>query len=282
MARVSISAVWDRTTDFMSDRAGAAMGMAAPAIFAALVAYGFAARLSGGANGLAFLALMLLQIVALWGQLQIMALAIDPAVTPAEAVQRATNRLPAVLLLLLVLLAGMVVIALPGLAMILGSGLDFQKLASLGPNPDPEQVRALISPRAASLVAAAALYGLLALAVATFVLVRLGLVYVIALVEAVALPALRRSWVLTRQMSLALAGVGLLYAVVSLVATSAAQGVAGTVLGLFFGSDDGFGVTSIATVLVGAVVSTPLVMLSAAFTAKFYLAQRRAEEAAPR
>lgn len=282
MARVSISAVWDRTTEFMSERTSAVLAVAAPVIAATLFAGELGQRLfattPGMGPGMSGLVPILLQLPLLWAQLQVMALAIDPAVTPAEAVQRATNRLGAALLLWLVLLAVVIAAMLPVVALVLASGLPLDRLATLGPNPPPEAIQALIPPSAAPALLFALLY-LMAAAVVIWVLyLRWGLVYVVTLVEAIGLPALGRSWRLTRGMTLALLGVSLLYALVAVVTALAAQTVVGTLLGLIFGRDGGLGVAGLGSALVSALVGAVMTVLATGFLAKFYLAARRAED----
>lgn len=278
MARVSISAVWDRTTEFLGERSGAVLAIAAPVIAGCLFAQQLAQKLLEGQPVAGALVSILLQIPLLWAQLQVMALAIDAAVTPAEAVQRASNRLPATLLLWLVLLAVVAATMIPVGLLLAASGVPLDRIAALGPNAEAQAVAALIPQSAAPYLLATLFY----LGVVAFVLLvlflRWTLIYVIALVEAVALPALRRSWHLTRRMTLALLGVSLLYGLVTLVATLAAQTVVGAVLALLFGRGDGFGIAAIGGALATALTAAAMTVVAAAFIAKFYLAARRAEE----
>lgn len=79
-------------------------------------------------------------------------------------------------------------------------------------------------------------------------------------------------------MTLPLLGVSLLYGLVTLVATLAAQTVVGTVLALVFGKSDGFGIVAIGAALATACVAAAMTVVAASFIAKFYLAARRAED----
>jgi hypothetical protein len=278
VARVSISAVWDRTTEFLGERSGAVLAIAGPAIAGCLFAQQLTQKLLEEQPVANSVVSILLQLPLLWAQLQVMALAIDPAVTPAEAVQRASNRMPATLLLWLVLLAVVAATMIPVGVLLAASGVPIERVAALGPNADPQAVAALI-PQGAVPFLLATLFYLGIVAVALLVLfLRWTLIYVVGLVEALALPALRRSWQLTRRMTLPLLGVSLLYGLVTLVATLAAQTVVGTVLALVFGKSDGFGIVAIGAALATACVAAAMTVVAASFIAKFYLAARRAED----
>lgn len=278
MARISVSAVWDRTTEFIGDRTGAVLAVAAPAILAALVAQQIAQRVLADAPVASAIAGLALQIPLLWAQLQVMALAIDPAVAPAEALQRATNRLPAALLLWLAMFMVAVAAMVPLGVLLAASGVPFERIVALGPEADPAAIAALIPKSAAPFLLTAILY-LFAAGIALLILfLRWAVVYVVALVEAVALPALGRSWRLTRGMTLALIGVALLYGLVATVAALAAQTVVGAVLGLIFGRGGELGVASLGGGIAAAIVATAMAIVAAAFLAKFYLAQRRLED----
>jgi hypothetical protein len=84
--------------------------------------------------------------------------------------------------------------------------------------------------------------------------------------------AIPRAFRLTRGLTWKLVGVVILYAIVSIVAQWAAQGVFGSVLALIAGGE---GPVTLAGVLTGAIVAavqTAFTVLAAAFTAKLYLA----------
>ncbi len=86
---VTMSAVWDRTTEFLSDNLGKVAPIAALTILLPGAVTEILAPLKEGDGAGYGLGLGILTLVAalvtVWGELQIVALAIDPTLTPADA-----------------------------------------------------------------------------------------------------------------------------------------------------------------------------------------------------
>lgn len=271
---VSMGTVWDRTAEFLSDNLGTVLPIALGAMFVPAAVKGSLAGLQqGAAPGLAFglvVGTLLLAIVSFWGQLAITALALDPAIG-RKAVHEATQRLPAALLVTLVLFAGLFLFALP-LGFILGlSGVDIGSFAAGGTPPIPP---------AASL--SVLLYILALLPLILWLFARLVVLVPVVVGEKAVFGAIPRSWSLTRGSALRIIGVLILYAVVAMVAYLAATTAFGAVITLIAGrGEDGLSLATVLTVIVGGAVSTAFTVLGTAFTAKLYLALRADKEAVP-
>jgi hypothetical protein len=268
---ISMGTVWDRTAEFLSDNLGTILPIALTAIFVPAAISGSLTELRhGAAPGFAAglsLASLLLAVVTFWGQLAITALALDPSLGRG-AVPAATRRLPAGLLVMIVLLLAALLLALP-MGIILGlNGVDFST-ATPGAMP--------AVPPAASLWVV--LYVLVLLPVTLWLAARLAVVLPALVGERLALGAIPRSWRLTRGAALKIAGVLILYGVVATVASLAATTAFGAVITLVAGrGEDGLSLATVLTGTVGGAVSTAFTVLGAAFTAKLYLALRDRSE----
>lgn len=270
---ISMSTVWDRTAEFLSDNLGSILPIALAAIFVPAAVSGSLAELRpGAAPGLAAsigIASLLLALVTFWGQLAITALALDPALGRGTA-RIATRRLPAALLVTIVLLAAAVLLAIPVGVILAVSGVDMSGTAT-GAMPR-------VPPAAALWVA---LYVLLLLPVLLWLAARLAVVLPAVVGDRLALGAIPRSWRLTRGAALKIVGVLLLYVVVATVANLAATTTFGAVMMLIAGrGEDGLSLATVLTSIIGGAVATGFTVLGAAFTAKLYLALRARKEAA--
>lgn len=271
----SMGTVWDRTAEFLSDNLGSVLPIALGAIFVPAAISGSLTELQqGAAPGLAMvlgLASLLLAIVTFWGQLGITALALDPAVGRGAA-GVATRRLPAALLVTVVLFLALLLLALPIGVILALSGTDLSGLAA-GAKPE-------IPPAAGLWVS---LYVLVLLPVLLWLSARVVVLLVpVILGEKAMFEAVPRSWALTRGAAFKIVGVLILYGVVATVAYLAATTAFGTIIKLIAGrGEDGLSLATVLTVIVGGAVSTAFTVLYAAFTAKLYLALRTAKEAAP-
>lgn len=272
---ISMGTVWDRTAEFLSDNLGAILPIALAAIFVPAAVSGSLAELNrGAAPGLAAglgLASLLLAVVTFWGQLAITALALDPSLGRG-AVPVATRRLPAGLLVMIVLLLAALLLVMPIGVILALNGVDF---STATPGAMPAMPPA---PPAAALWMV--LYVLVLLPVALWLAARLAVVLPVLVGERLALGAVPRSWRLTRGAALKIVGVLILYAVVATVASLAATTAFGAVITLVAGrGEDGLSLATVLTGTVGGAVSTAFTVLGAAFTAKLYLALRDRNEA---
>jgi len=271
---VSMGTVWDRTAEFLSDNLGTVLPIALGAMFVPAAVSGSLSGLQqGAAPGLALglgLTSLLLAIVSFWGQLAITALALDPAIGRG-AVQVATRRLPAGLLLMLMIIPLSAVLIVP-IAVILVALQIYPVLGT--PNAFaslPVEAQGAIS-----------LYMLLLLPVLVWLFARLVVLVPVVVGEKAVFGAIPRSWSLTRGSALRIIGVLILYAVVAMVAYLAATTAFGAVITLIAGrGEDGLSLATVLTVIVGGAVSTAFTVLGTAFTAKLYLALRADKEAVP-
>ncbi|MCW4461797.1 hypothetical protein OK349_08750 [Sphingomonas sp. BT-65] len=270
---ISMGTVWDRTAEFLSDNLGTILPIALTAIFVPAAISGSLGELNRGATpGLAAglgLASLLLAVVTFWGQLAITALALDPSLGKG-AVPAATRRLPAGLLVMIVLLLAALLLAIPVGVILALNGVDF---SAATPGAMPQ-----VPPAAALWVT---LYVLALLPVLLWLAARLAVVLPALVGERLAIGAIPRSWRLTGGVALKIVGVLILYAVVATVASLAATTAFGAVITLVAGrGEDGLSLATVLTGTVGGAVSTAFTVLGTAFTAKLFLALRAAKEAA--
>lgn len=268
---VSMGTVWDRATEFLSDNLSAIFPLALFAIFVPLSISQSLEPLtkSGGPAAMGFnLASIGLSVVSLWGQVAIMALALDALGGRAGATATANRRLLPVIGVSLVLFIGFFVLLLPfGIALGL-SGFDFQAAMAGG--------KAALPPAAGLFLG---LYSLLFVVILIWLAARLLLVTPTIIMERHGIGAIGRSFTLTRGVQWKIIGVLLLYVIVLLVSYLAAKFVFGSIFGLIAGGDAPVTVGSVLTSIMVSVVLTAFTVLAAAFTAKLYLAVRDARGA---
>lgn len=262
---VSMGDVWDRTAEFLSEHLAAILPIALLGIFVPSVISGNFSELQVGATpGLAAalgLGAFLLALVSFWGQLAITALTLDPTHGRAAAAL-AVRRFPAALLVMLVVLLAALALVLP-VPMILGvSGVDWSSMSS--------RAMPQVPPAAATGVA---LYFLLLLPVLLWLAARIAVTLPVIVAERLALRAVARSWRLTRRLALRIAGVILLYAVISIIANLAATTAFGAVMYLVAGrAEDGLSLATVLTTVVGGAISTAFTVLGTVFLAKLFVA----------
>lgn len=264
---VKMGNVWDRTVEVLNGRTGmiatlALLGMFVPSVVRdAYVATGTPGTASFGLVG-AILSLVVL-LATIWAQLAIIAVATHPATTRDQAGQQARARLaPAFGITMLIGLAAFVAMLPPVIALV-GSGFDFAAAArgaTMATNPLP---------------AGAALFVIVYfIALAVFVIwaaARLVMLNPVILNERLGLGAFARAFALSRGLSLAVIGVVILFGIVVLVATGAAQAVTGVIVRLAVGAS-GKGLASFLGDVAGTLVTTACTALSAVFTAQLYVA----------
>ena len=268
-ARVKMGTVWDRTIEVLNGRTGmiariAVLGMLLPTV----VRDGFVAFTSR-ANPVSMLVGAVLTIGALvamiWAQLAIIAIATDPAVDAASASRQARARvLPALGITVLLTIVAFL-LAVPPIVVLVQSGFDFAAAANGS--------SAQMTPPSVGAASFTALYGLAYLLVLLWIGARLVLLNPVILNERLGVGAIRRAIQLTKGMTWRIIGVLVLFCIVLLVATGAAQSVTGIVLRLVLGAD------SIATAaflagVAGSIVTTAFTALAAVFTAQLYVATR--------
>ncbi|QNQ08021.1 hypothetical protein H3Z74_14680 [Sphingomonas alpina] len=268
---VNMGNVWDRATEFLSDNLSAIVPIALFAIFLPLSLQSNLQPLARTAPSAAVainIIWYVAAILSLWGQIAIIALAIDPAAGRPAAIHVANKRVaPAIGIMLLLLIASMFLIAPIGVAMGL-AGFDFAAAVAGSKQDLPSGVAGFI-----------AIYLLILTVAGCWIAARLGLIYPIIVWERRGMGVFRRSFILTRGIVWKIIGVTILFGVVAGVAIIAAQLVFGSILRLAMGGEGDISVATVLTsVLVGA-VTTAFIVLYSAFTAKLYLAVRDRREA---
>jgi hypothetical protein len=270
-AMVSMGAVWDRTTEFLSDNLSVIMPIALLAIFVPVSISQSLAPLGamGGAGGAGVnLASLALSIVSLWGQLAIMALALDPLAGRAQAVAVANRRLLPVIGIWLIIGAAILLLILPIIVALQVSGFDFGAAMNSGKADMPTGVGGFIG-----------LYALFFLCAVIWLYARFILAVPVILMEGGWLGALARSFTLTRSIVLKIVGVWILYAIVAGVSFLAAKLVFGSILRLVAGGEGTVTVATVLTSILASVVLTVFTIVSASFIARLYLAVRDARRA---
>lgn len=271
----TMSTVWDRTAEFLSDNLAALTPIVLLGIFVPLTLLGNLMPLMGSSGQIGDWALgaivFVLALVTTWGGIAITALAFDPAAGRGSAVATANRRIAPVLGIGLVTTLAVLLLAVP-IAVALGmSGLDMAAMAA--GKPPTGVVNGWALSFATFYMIAFAVF--LLWAYARLVL----LITPIMVMERRGLGVYARAFVLTRGIAWKVIGVLLLYAIVSWVASAAAKTVFGSVFGLLIGGTGPITLASVLTQIAVATISTLFSVLSVAFVAKLYLATRDAREA---
>lgn len=267
---VTMGNVWDRATEFLSDTSSAVVRIALLGIFLPTAVSAIITPLgaqSAGAGTVATVAVplisLVLNLVALWGQLAIAALAIDPSAGRQAAIERATQRILPMIGVSLLLLLGFTLLVLPIPIVLAAAGYDLVAAMS--------GVQVEVPMGAASVVA---LYVLVLIPVLLFIAARMALLTPVIVAERLGIGAIRRSFDLTRGLVWKIIGVMLLYGIVVGVASLAANTVFGSILQLIAGGEGAISVATVVTALIVSAVQTGFVVLAAAFVAKLYLMVR--------
>lgn len=250
--------------EVLNGRGGMLAGIAVLTLFVpGVISAAYAAYATPGTATAAIGALLALatSVAALWGQLYVIAAASDPGTDRATARRGANGRLLPALLLALALVAIMLVALLPAAVLLAMAGFDFAALSQ-------GATQGTVAPGPALL---ASLYAIVVLIVMLFVGARLLPLYAVVLHERLGLGAIARSWRLTRRHTWRLVGVVLLFLIVLMIATSAAQSVGGLVFRIILGADARATVTFVAAVIAQA-VSTALTLIAIVFSAQLYVA----------
>ena len=272
---VTMGSVWDRTTTVIAGRAGMLAAIAVPTLFLpAIVRDAFAAYATPGSAGYSAIAGglgLIVTLIAAWGQLALIAASSDPATDGGAAARIANHRLLPAIGVSIVLLVALGVTLIPAFALFGISGVDFSALA--------RGSRLSLTGANGGALAGAFLYLLVWAIALLFVGARLALWQAVLVNERVGLRSVARSWRLTSGATWRLVGVILLFAIVLLVATGAAQSVVGIVFRLILGADN-IPTALFLGSLAGSAVSTMLAVVAVVFTTHFYLARIDTERAA--
>ena len=268
---VKMGNVWDRTVEVLNGRTRmiatlALLGMFLPSVVRdAYVAAGTPGTLSFGLVG-GILSIVVL-LATIWAQLAIIAVATHPATTRDEAGRQARARLaPAFGLTLLIGLAAFAAM-LPPLVALAWSGFDFAAAArgaTMATNPPSVGTAIFVI-----------VYVLAFTLVVIWAAARLIVLNPVILNERLGVGSIARSIALTRGLTWRLIGVVILFAVVLVVATGAAQAVTGVIFRLVLGAS-GKGLAAFLGGVAGTLVTTAFTALAAVFTAQLYVATAEA------
>lgn len=266
---VRINTVWDSAVEAVRGRAGMIAPIAAAAVFLPSVAQAAVqaylapqpgAIAAAGPAAVGFLVTVLALVATLWGALAITGITSHPNTTSADATRRASARLLPLIGVTLVLGFALTLVMLPAFAAIIASGADLS-------NMTPGQRM----PLTGGVAMFVGLYMLVALVLILWLFARLLPLVPTVLHERLGLRSVRRAFRMTDGMGLRLVGVLLLYFVVLVVATAAAQLVFGLVARLLLGWD-GSATAQFIGGVASAVVATIFSVLSYAFVARLYAA----------
>ncbi len=270
---VKMGTVWDRTVEVLNGRTGmiasiAMLGILVPSV----VRDGFVAF---STPGTAMFALVggLLTLIALvtmiWAQLAIVAIATDPATDAARARDQAGRRvLPAVAITLLLTIVAVVLFVPPVIVLMSSSGtIPYLRFSAAG--------SAIL--RSAPSQGGAAQFAVLYFTILTLAIIwvgaRLILLNPVIFNERLGIGAIRRSVQLTKGLTWRIIGVLILFVIVTLVSTWAAQAVTGTLFRLALGAK-GIATAAFLAGVAGTIVTTVFTALAAVFTAQLYVAVR--------
>jgi len=263
---VNMGTIWDRTTRFLGDNLRAALPVVTLAILlpqavGGIVQLGAASIGQPAAQGIG----LILTLIALWGQLFLIAFALRPEAGTQAAGTVATGGYGRALLVMLVLFVVLLLLLVPPAIVLAGSGVDLAQLASgQPPATEPD-----ISIGAGLFLG---LYTIALLIVALFVMARFTPLYAVLLAERRGLGAIGRSIAITRGLTWKLVGVWLLFLLVFVVASAAARSVLGVIVGLIFSSDAVFSPAAVVGAIAAALVTTGFTVIVAAFSANLYRA----------
>lgn len=262
---VTMTAIWDRTAEVLRGRGSMLAGIAGLLIFVPSIvqnAMGVYGGKTSGALALGGLIGLVAAVMTIWGNLALVAAASDPLVDRPGAIGIGGRRLgPAIGLSVLI---GLVVVlaALPGLAMAATGLLDLSSLAAGGmprpvANPSP------------GLAAGAGLYLFVFGLVCLWLTARLALFWPVLVNERRGIGTIARSFELTRGLTWRIVGVAILFAILLVVALSAAQLVTSLAARLLLGADGADTARFLGSV-VGAVVTAAGTVVAATFAAQLY------------
>ncbi|KQN24159.1 hypothetical protein ASF00_14960 [Sphingomonas sp. Leaf34] len=266
---VKMGTVWDRTVEVLNGRTGmiapiALVGMLLPSV----VRDGFVAYATPGTISFALVGVILAigtLAALLWAQLAIVAIATDPATDAASARRQAGARLLPALGVTALLTVLALLLAVPPVIVLIQSGFDVSAAAS------GSSVQ--MTPPSAGAAGFTGLYALAYLVAALWIGARLVLLNPVILNERRGIGAIRRSVQLTRGLTWRIIGVLILFAIVMLVSTWAAQSVTGVIFRLALGAD-GIVTATFLSGIAATIVTTAFTVLAAVFTAQLYVAVR--------
>ena len=279
---VKMGTVWDRTVDVMNGRAAMLASIAAltlwlPGVVRQALALAFVGNgtatpaASGGALGLYFLLSLVVAVLAIFGQLALIAVASDPATTRGEACRTAAARLPVAIGLALLFALAVFVLLVPPIV----------PIAAAMPHPvgmTPQSMGVAMAGIGAGARAFTGLYMLVFVVVMIWLAARLALLNPVIVNERDGVGSFARSFRLSRGLTWKIIGLTILLGIVSAVVILATQSVVGIIFRLILGADN-LGLVALLTAAVVAVATSALTVVWMSFVAQLYVARREASDA---
>lgn len=257
---VNMGNVWDRTTEFLSDNLGAILPVALMAIFVPQSISRAVAQAGVAVNPtIAKLVAVAVMLVVLWGQLNIVALTLDPETSRAGARSTATRRFGPAVLATITLFAVFLLLALPFMGVALAGGVDLGAIASGA---------GLSQSQAQTALPLLLIYAVLVLAFG----VMIALLYPVIVAEGLSVRAIPRAFALSRGIRWKMIGVYLLFGFVLVIAFLAVTFAFGALF-RFLAPDAGpFGIGAIIVAILSGLVFTTYYVIVSIFSAKLYRA----------
>ncbi len=256
---------WDSTTEVLRGRAGMLTRIALlTLVLPPVVRDGwivFAGSVSPAAVTVGSVLAIIALLVAIWGQLAIAAVALDPATSQGDATRIASRRFVSALGVYAVACLVIVALMVPIGVALAGSNID---LAAMSAGQPPS-----ISAGTAGFLL---LYGGIGGIAALFVAARLFVLNPVIVAERQGLRAFARSWAVTRGLTWRIIGVMLLFGIVWIVATAAARSVLGIVLRLALGAGANASVQFFTAAIAAALAAAYMVVVSV-FATRLYVTQ---------
>ena len=260
---VNMGDVWDRTTEFLSGNARTLLPIALLALLIPHAVNALVGLAGKAVNPLAGTAIGLIcTLIALWGQIAVIALALDPPGGRSRASAAATAAFGRAVAAMLLVFAVVLVLALPILGTLIAGGVDAAALQN-------GKALAGLSSGARTFVS---IYAIALAVLVFFAAIRLALLYPVIVAEGGIVTAIRRAVALTRGIVWKLIGVWLLFGLVYLVASAAVTSAVGAVIGLVFGPPAPLGFGNWVIAVLSGLVATALTLVIGAFSAKLYRA----------
>ncbi|MCP8892605.1 hypothetical protein [Sphingomonas faeni] len=270
---VKMGTVWDRTVEVLNGRTGmiapiAVLGILLPSV----VRDGFVAFSAPGTVTFALVGgvLTIVALVAMiWAQLAIVAIATDPATDAPAARRQASARVwPALGITVILMIVALLFVVPPIVVLMSSSGtVPYVRFSAVG----SAMLRA--APTQGGAAQFAIVYFLAFTLALLWISARLVLLNPVVLNERLGLGAIRRSVRLTKGLTWRIIGVMILFAIVMLVSTWAAQAVTGILFRLALGAD-GVATATFLSGIAATIVTTAFTALAAVFTAQLYVAVR--------
>ena len=266
---VKMGTVWDRTVEVLNGRTGmiapiALLGILVPSV----IRDGFVAFSTPGTAMFALVGgvLTIVALVAMiWAQLAIVAIATDPAIDAPTARRQAGARVWPALGITVILMIVALLFVVPPIVVLQQSGFDFIAAAN--------GTSVQMTPPSAGAAGFVGLYGIAYMIAVIWIGARLVLLNPVIRNERLGLGAIRRSVRLTKGLTWRIIGVMILFVIVTLVSTWAAQAVTGIIFRLALGAD-GIATATFLSGVAATIVTTAFTALAAVFTAQLYVAVR--------